>query len=135
MVARWWVVGHLLFKQLSAMGPGERETNQEFNILPKTCQKKATATYLSFCSQYSTDNSTIIIIIIIIIIILSAIGSLACFPTGLTANMNLTDRREDSLDGGSALSQDFTYAGQYKHKQTRTSIHASTGIRTHDPDV
>jgi hypothetical protein len=58
------------------------------------------------------------------------------FPFRLNSEiMDLTDSCQDSLDGWSALSQ-----GRYLHRTTQkeetdADIHASSGIRTHDPSI
>jgi hypothetical protein len=48
--------------------------------------------------------------------------------------MYLIDSRYDSLDGGSACRKATTHTIQHRHG-VNADIHASSGIRTHDPCV
>jgi hypothetical protein len=56
------------------------------------------------------------------------------FPFWINPDITyLVNSRQDSLDGRSARHKAPTYR-QHKHR-TQTDIHASSGIRTHDPSV
>jgi len=57
------------------------------------------------------------------------------FRTYFLKLMNLLDSWKDSLDGRSTRRKASAYTGQHKHSKMRTHIHASGGIRTHDPSV
>jgi hypothetical protein len=50
--------------------------------------------------------------------------------------MNLSDSWFDSLDVGSPRSKAAAYTGEHKHRKRRQIyIHASGGIRAHDPSI
>jgi hypothetical protein len=48
--------------------------------------------------------------------------------------LNPIDIQYDSLDGGSARRKAATHTGQHKHRMN-ADIHASSGIRIHDPRI
>jgi hypothetical protein len=49
--------------------------------------------------------------------------------------INRIDRWLDSLAERKARRKAATYTGQHKQKKNPADIHASSGIRTHDPSV
>jgi hypothetical protein len=70
-------------------------------------------------------------------------GSISCIslsiyvgPWPLFEFLNPIHSRSDSLDGGSARRKAATYTVESTNTEyTNTDIHASSGIRTHDPSV